>query len=472
MNFDFDDLICSISTPQGVGAIAIIRISGKGAKKILEDIFFPATKIKNDSIEPRKAYYGQIANGNTVIDEVVVTWFKTPNSYTGDDVIEIGCHGSLYVQRQLMQLLIKKGCRTAKPGEFTMRAFLNGKMDLTQAEAVADLIHSRNEMAHKIAMSQIKGSFSKRLTQLSDKLLNLISLVELELDFSDEDVEFADRNTLRMLIDELQREITSLYDSYALGQAIKDGVPVVIVGQPNAGKSTLLNKLLKEERALVSDIPGTTRDAIEDTISIDSIEFRFIDTAGLRKTGDTIEKLGIERSIDKVTKAWIIIFLFDTTSDINEIKHACELVTTNIANNNNSVIFVANKVDLLPENDLKSKIDSISNSINIQQSEIVLISAKKEQQIDTLINKLITIAKGLIPSEDSIIVHNTRQYELLMKILVAIGSAIEAVENNMSGDLLAFELRKVLSLMGELTGIVISPDMILENIFKNFCIGK
>jgi len=471
MNFDFDDLICSISTPHGVGAIAIVRISGKEAKKVLENLFFPVTKIDISSIEPRKAYYGQIISHGNIVDEVVVTWFKAPESYTGDDVIEIGCHGSQYIQRQLMQLLIENGCRTAKPGEFTMRAFLSGKMDLTQAEAINDLIHARNSMSHKMAMSQVKGSFSKRLMQLSDKLLNLISLVELELDFSEEDVEFADRNTLRSLINDVQDEVKKLHDSYESGQAIKEGIPVAIVGQPNAGKSTLLNKILQEERSIVSDIPGTTRDAIEDTITLNSIEYRFIDTAGLRRSTDNIEKLGIERSIDKITKAWIIIFLFDATSKIEDIKHACDLVMANI-DNTSQIIFVANKIDLLPENECHSKIEQISNSINIQPLDILLISAKKEQNLDSLINRLTLLAQSMLPSEDSIIIHNTRQYELLMKILVAIGSTIEAIEKNLTGDLLAFELRKVLSLIGELTGTAITPDMILGNIFKNFCIGK
>lgn len=471
MNFDFDDLICSISTPQGVGAIAIVRISGKGAKKVLENLFFPVAKIDISSIEPRKAYYGQIISHENIVDEVVVTWFKAPESYTGDDVIEIGCHGSQYIQRQLMQLLIENGCRTAKPGEFTMRAFLNGKMDLTQAEAINDLIHARNGISHKMAMSQIKGSFSKRLMQLSDKLLNLISLVELELDFSEEDVEFADRNTLRSLINDVQDEVKKLYNSYESGQAIKEGIPVAIVGQPNAGKSTLLNKILQEERAIVSDIPGTTRDAIEDTITLNSIEYRFIDTAGLRRSTDNIEKLGIERSIDKITKAWIIIFLFDATSKIEDIKHACDLVMANI-DNTSQIIFAANKVDLLSENEHHSKIEQISNSINVQPSDILLISAKKEQNLDSLINRLTLLAQSMLPSEDSIIIHNTRQYELLMKILVAIGSTIEAIEKNLTGDLLAFELRKVLSLVGELTGTAITPDMVLGNIFERFCIGK
>ncbi|HPW65773.1 MAG TPA: tRNA uridine-5-carboxymethylaminomethyl(34) synthesis GTPase MnmE [Salinivirgaceae bacterium] len=471
MNFDFDDLICSISTPQGVGAIAIVRISGKGAKRALENLFFPATKIDISSIEPRKAYYGQIISHGNIVDEVVVTWFKAPESYTGDDVIEIGCHGSQYIQRQLMQLLIENGCRTAKPGEFTMRAFLNGKMDLTQAEAINDLIHARNGMSHKMAMSQVKGSFSKRLMQLSDKLLNLISLVELELDFSEEDVEFADRNTLRSLINEVQDEVKKLYDSYASGQAIKEGIPVAIVGQPNAGKSTLLNKILQEDRAIVSDIPGTTRDTIEDTITLSSIEFRFIDTAGLRRSIDNIEKLGIERSIDKIANAWIVIFLFDATGEVEDIKHACDLVMANI-DNDSQIIFIANKIDLLPENEHYSKIEQISNSINVQPHDILLISAKKEQNLDYLIKQLTLTAQKMLPSEDSIIIHNTRQYELLMKILVAISNSIEAIEKNLTGDLLAFELRKVLSLVGELTGTTITPDMILGNIFEHFCIGK
>jgi tRNA modification GTPase len=471
MNFDFDDLICSISTPQGVGAIAIIRISGKDAIRILSDLFYKESGISVAQPKPREATFGQIIHKGAVIDEVVVTWFKGPNSYTGDDVVEIACHGSQFIQRQLMQILIQKGCRTAKPGEFTMRAFLNGKMDLTQAEAVADLIHARNPMAHRMAMSQMKGAFSQRLSQLSDKLLKLISLIELELDFSEEDVEFADRKTLRALLVEMQSEVRKLYDSYASGQVIKSGIPVAIVGQPNAGKSTLLNKILQEERAIVSEIPGTTRDTIEDTIMFDSVEFRFIDTAGLRRTGDTIEKMGIERSLDKVAQAWIVLFLFDATGTTQDVQHAFELVKTNLKEGH-KIVPVANKVDLLEENLRSQKIEYISQSIGIQTNELVLISAKKEKNIPELISRLVGQARQLLPDEDTLIVYNSRQYELLMKILVAIGDTAEALDKNLSGDLLAFELRKVLSLMGELTGTVITPDMVLGNIFENFCIGK
>jgi tRNA modification GTPase len=471
MNFDFDDIICSISTPPGVGAIAIVRVAGKDALQVLDNLFFPSAGKSITAMESRKAYHGQIIFNNGIVDDVMVTWFKAPNSYTGDDIVEIACHGSQYIQRQMMQILIEKGCRTAKPGEFTMRAFLNGKMDLTQAEAVADLIHARNAMAHKIALTQMKGSFSKRLSQLSDKLLNLISLVELELDFSEEDVEFADRKTLRALLEEMQAEVRRLYDSYASGQVIKSGIPVAIVGQPNAGKSTLLNKILQEERAIVSEIPGTTRDTIEDTIVFDSVEFRFIDTAGLRKTGDTIEKLGIERSLDKVSQAWIVLFLFDSTGSTNDVQHAYELVQANLKQGHH-VLPVANKVDLLEDGVREEKIEAIASAIGIKVSDMVLISAKKEKNIPELVGRLVSQARAMLPDEDSIIVHNTRQYELLMKILVAIGDTAEALDKNLTGDLLAFELRKVLSLMGELTGTVITPDMVLGNIFENFCIGK
>lgn len=471
MNFDIDDLICSISTPPGVGAIAIVRISGNDSLMLLEKVFKPFKAILVSELQPKKAYYGQILDNDTLIDEVLVTYFKAPHSYTGDDIIEIACHGSQFIQRQILQLLIDKGCRTAKPGEFTMRAFMNGKMDLTQAEAVGDLIHSRNSWSHKAALTQMKGSFSKRLMVLSDKLLHLISLVELELDFSEEDVEFADRGMLKTLLTETQTEVQQLYNSYSAGQVIKSGIPVAIVGQPNAGKSTLLNKILQEERAIVSEIAGTTRDTIEDTIVLDSIEFRFIDTAGLRKTGDTIEKMGIERSLDKVNRAWIVLFLFDSTSNIADVKHAFELVLTS-SDTNQHIVAVANKVDLLKTDQRDSKIQEIADSIGIAPSDMVYISAKHEKNIPELVTKLVEHAKEMLPDEDSLIVYNTRQYELLMKILVALGDTLTALENQLTGDLLAFELRKVLTFMGELTGTVISPDMVLGNIFKNFCVGK
>lgn len=470
-NFDTSDVICSISTPQGVGAIAIVRISGSNSLPMLRNLFIPVSKNDIFITTPRRAYFGQIINSEQIIDQVVVTWFRAPASYTGEDMIEIACHGSHYIQSRIMQLLIDRGCRPAKPGEFTMRAFLNGKMELTQAEAVADLINARSAFAHKIAITQVKGAFTKRLSQLSDSLLNLISLVELELDFSEEDVEFADRSTLRQLVEQINSEAKELYNSYAAGQAIKSGIPVAIVGQPNAGKSTLLNKILKDDRALVSDIPGTTRDSIEDIVSYGGIEFRFIDTAGLRSTTDSIEQMGIERSIDKISSAWIIIFLFDLNGDTEAIEQAHSVVSENVREQQHTVI-VGNKADLMTEEDAQCRVTAIAQLLGISNDDVVLISARSEQHVDMLIERLIATARTMLPAEDSIVIHNSRQYGLLSKILSALDDTVYALDQNMTGDLLAFELRRVLALVGELTGTVITPDMVLGNIFKNFCIGK
>ncbi len=471
MTFDITDTICALSTPAGTGAIALVRISGPESKRILSKIFFDKNTLQSKTLKPRTATFGILQFRNEIIDEVVVTWFPQPHSYTGQDVIEISCHGSSYIQRKIMQSLIELGCRTALPGEFTMRAFFNGKMDLTQAESVANLISARNATAHRVAISQMKGSFSKRLNMLSEKLVHLLSLVELELDFGDEDVEFADRSQLQQLISEIDSETKSLVNSYGMGQAIKNGIPVVIVGHPNAGKSTLLNKLLQEERAIVSDIPGTTRDAIEDTITFENLEFRFIDTAGLRKSTDQIENLGMERSLEKASTAWIVLFLFDCSENIENIIHALQSIQQKI-NTTQKIIPIANKIDLLTDPVLTEKLATVANTTGISQESVLKISAKSESGIPNLISTLVKTAAAMLPDEDAVVINNTRQYELLLKIHQALSNTQEAMAQALPSDILAFELRRVQTLMGELTGKVIDPDTILGNIFKNFCIGK
>ncbi|HON18098.1 MAG TPA: tRNA uridine-5-carboxymethylaminomethyl(34) synthesis GTPase MnmE [Salinivirgaceae bacterium] len=471
MNFDFNDAICAISTPPGSGAIAIVRLSGKKILPIVSKIFFDKDSHLPKELKPRKATFGIIRHSDEIIDEVISTYFPAPGSYTGQDVIEIACHGSTYIQRKIMETLIELGCRTALPGEFTMRAFLNRKIDLTQAESIANLINARNATAHRIAMSQMKGSFSKRINTLSDKLLNLLSLVELELDFGDEDVEFAQRDQLRNLLQEIELETRRLYESYRLGQTIKNGIPVAIVGHPNAGKSTLLNQLLQEERAIVSEIPGTTRDAIEDTITFRNVEFRFIDTAGIRQSSDHVEKIGIARSLEKIETAWIILFLFDCTENIKTIIETFEQVTDKIQKDQR-LILIANKIDLVLPEQQAQIFSEFTAKTGINNAQMISISAKTDQNIDLLINKLEEIARELLPEEGDVIVSNTRQYELLHRILQSLSDCKNALDNNRTSEILAFELRQVQHLMGELTGTVITADMVLGNIFQNFCIGK
>lgn len=471
MQFLLDDTICSISTPPGTGAIAIVRVSGKDSLKILSAVFYPFKIVNTEQLKPQTACFGQIKDNGQIIDEAIVMYFKAPKSYTGEDLVEISCHGSTYIQQQVMQTLINRGCRTAQPGEFTMRAFLNKKMDLMQAEAVADLIHSRNAISHQMAITQMKGSFSKRIIELSKKLLNLISLVELEIDFSEEDVEFADRATIKNLLDEIFAEVKKLCASYSSGQAIKHGIPVAIAGQPNTGKSTLLNQLLHEERAIVSEIPGTTRDTIEETITFNNIEFRFIDTAGLRHTNDSIETMGIKRSIEKIINAWIVLFMFEPSDDIEKLKETIAEITCKLTDKQ-KIIPVLNKIDLSASTILSTGIIDIFRQFNISGVDIISISAKYNQNIDVLIEKLDDVAKSMLPDGDSVIVFSTRQYELLLKILKNIEETQKALANKLPCDLLAFELHKVIELTGELSGTDITPDMILGNIFKNFCIGK
>jgi len=452
---DTSSTICALSTPPGVGAIGVIRISGAEAFSIMDEVFSK----KTSSFDSHTSHFGTIKKKGRIIDEVVITVFKGKKSFTGEDTIEISCHGSTYIQQQILQLLIEKGASTAKPGEFSMRAFLNGKMDLSQTEAVADLIASSSEAAHKLAMQQMRGGFSKEINKLREELVHFASLIELELDFSEEDVEFADRNDLKELVDNIQGILKDLIDSFAYGNAIKNGIPVVIVGAPNVGKSTLLNALLNEERAIVSDIAGTTRDTIEDRITIEGVEFRFIDTAGIRKTSDAVEIIGIERTFDKIEQASVVLLMIDAAEDTyDDIKALIDSI--NEKSSDSRVIVIANKTDLNTDNST----DSFDNHY-----PTVHISAKHQQNLDELKSKLLK-AVHLQPSGD-IVVTNTRHYEALSKANEDLQKVRDGLDSNITGDFLAMDIRQSLYHLGEITGEITTDDL-LGNIFSKFCIGK
>ena len=459
------DTICAISTAQG-GAIGVIRVSGSEAIAITSKIFVP---LNNIPLEERKAYtliFGKImGDNNEMIDEVLVSLFRAPHSYTGEDAVEISCHGSTYILQQIMQRLIHEGCRMAKPGEYTQRAFLNGKMDLSQAEAVADLIASSSAATHRLAMNQMRGGFSKELSELRNKLLHLTSLMELELDFSDhEELEFADRSELQSIADEIEHLISKLTDSFSIGNAIKNGIPVAIIGETNAGKSTLLNALLNEEKAIVSDIHGTTRDVIEDTINIQGITFRFIDTAGIRETSDTIESIGIKRTFEKLEQANIVLWMIDGKDNKNictlkeELLPLCE---------GKQLIILFNKTDLLNE---QQRADLTSSLSDIDAPQL-FISAKSGNGLSSLENKLVETAHIPEISQNDIIVTNVRHYEALTLALSAIHRVQEGLTYNLSGDFISQDLRECIHHLSDIAGEV-TTDSVLENIFKHFCIGK
>ena len=461
------DTICAIATAQG-GAIGSIRVSGPEAISITSRIFQPAKAGKLLSEQkPYTLTFGRIYNAEEIIDEVLVSLFRAPHSYTGEDSTEITCHGSSYILQQVMQLLIKNGCRMAQPGEYTQRAFLNGKMDLSQAEAVADLIASSSAATHRLAMSQMRGGFSKELTDLRSKLLNFTSMIELELDFSEEDVEFADRSALRKLADEIEQVISRLVHSFNVGNAIKNGVPVAIIGETNAGKSTLLNVLLNEDKAIVSDIHGTTRDVIEDTINIGGITFRFIDTAGIRETNDTIESLGIERTFQKLDQAEIVLWMVDSSDASSQIKQLSEKIIPRCEEKQLIVVF--NKADLLGTAH-SDEVLSAASSI-IPDAECIFISAKKRQNTDVLQKKLIAAANLPTITQNDVIVTNARHYEALTHALEAIGRVQQGLANNLSGDFVAQDIRECIFHLSDIAGEV-TNDMVLQNIFQHFCIGK
>jgi tRNA modification GTPase len=409
-------------------------------------------------------HFGVLKDDDKLVDEVVISLFKNPNSYTGEDLVEISCHGSEYLQQQILQLLIRNGARLAKPGEFTLRAFLNGKMDLSQAEAVADLIASSSASSHKVAIEQMRGGFSSEIISLRDRLLHFISLLELELDFSEEDVEFADRKQLNDLLNTIQELIKKLLKSFDLGNVIKNGVPVAIVGHTNVGKSTLLNKILNEEKAIVSEIAGTTRDVIEDVINLEGVSFRFIDTAGIRETADTIETIGIQRTYDRISKASIVLLLVDATEDTSEIEKAIKTVESKLGKSDKKLIVVVNKID-------QAKVSYNFDELLREKDVVVKISAKTGENVDTLIQELLSVVNLKALNQNEVIVTNTRHYEALAKASESLQRAIDGLNTGITGDFLAQDIRETLHYLGEITG-EITTDEVLGNIFKNFCIGK
>ena len=462
------DTICAIATAQG-GAIGSIRVSGPEAITITSRIFTPAKSGKLLSEQkPYTLTFGRIYNGEEMIDEVLVSLFRAPHSYTGEDSTEITCHGSSYILQQVMQLLIKNGCRMAQPGEYTQRAFLNGKMDLSQAEAVADLIASSSAATHRLALSQMRGGFSKELTTLREKLLNFTSMIELELDFSEEDVEFADRSALRRLADEIEEVIARLANSFSVGNVIKNGVPVAIIGETNAGKSTLLNVLLNEDKAIVSDIHGTTRDVIEDTVNIGGITFRFIDTAGIRETSDTIESLGIERTFQKLDQAEIVLWMIDSADAISQLTLLSDKILPRCEHK--QLILVFNKVELINETQKNELASQFSEHIG-SEIESIFISAKQRLHTDELQQRLVAAAHLPTVTQNDVIVTNVRHYEALTRALDAIHRVQEGLDANISGDFLSQDIRECIFHLSDIAGEV-TNDMVLQNIFQHFCIGK
>lgn len=467
-----EECICALATPAG-GAIGIIRLSGSGAIRLTDKVFVSVSGKQLSAAKPNTLHYGEIKDkdGHT-IDDVLVSVFRAPHSYTGEDSTEISCHGSRYILQQVLQRLIEVGCRQAEPGEYTRRAYMNGKMDLSQAEAVADLIASTNKATHQMALSQLKGHFSSELTVLREKLLKMTSLLELELDFSDhEELEFADRSELRALAAEIEKKITTLAHSFETGNALKQGVPVAIVGKTNVGKSTLLNRLLHEEKAIVSNIHGTTRDVIEDTTLIDGITFRFIDTAGIRKTDDVVENIGIERTYQKMEEAKIVIWLLDaqpTEAEIEDMKEK---------NLGKKLLMVFNKIDEISfdkamlSSDENSQTSS-SVSLSDENVSILNISARTGENVSDLEQALVRAADIPEITENDVIVTSARHYEALLRADESLSRVLESMDMGMSGDIIAEDLKMVLEELGEITGGQISSQETLNNIFKHFCIGK
>lgn len=453
------ETIIALATPNGLGAISVIRISGLNAISVTEKLFKPKGNKKLSNQKSHTVHLGHLMKNGHELDEVLVTLFKGPHSYTGENTIEISCHGSTFIQQEIIDLFIENGIRVANPGEFTLRAFINGKMDLNQAEAVADLIASENEGSHKLAMEQMKNGFSNDLKKLRAELLHFSSMIELELDFSQEDVEFAERSEFKKLTVKIQTELEKLIDSFKSGNVLKNGISVAIAGKPNAGKSSLLNTLLNEDKAIVSDIPGTTRDSIEDSLVIDGINFRFTDTAGLRETEDIIESKGIEKTKEKINNARILIYLFDSNdTTFNEINSDMK----SFKREDLSVLLVRNKVDLKNTN---------QNLINqLEKFEIIEISANHIDSVSSLKKRLVNEINILNPYTDTVI-SNSRHYEALMKALKAIEEVNMGLKSDISGDLLSVDIRKSIEHLAEITGEITNDD-VLGNIFANFCIGK
>ncbi|MCH3882025.1 MULTISPECIES: tRNA uridine-5-carboxymethylaminomethyl(34) synthesis GTPase MnmE [Tenacibaculum] len=465
MNSNFDDTIIALATPAGVGAISVIRLSGKEAINIVAPFF---KSIRNKDLTKQKTHtlhLGNIIDNERIVDEVLVSIFKNPHSYTGENVIEISCHGSSFIQQEIIQLFLKNGCRMADNGEFTMRAFLNGKMDLSQAEAVADVIASNSEASHKMAIQQMRGGITNELKELRVKLLDFAALIELELDFSGEDVEFADRTKFKELVTKITFVLKRLIDSFAFGNAMKNGIPVAIIGEPNVGKSTLLNTLLNEEKAIVSDIAGTTRDAIEDEMIIDGVAFRFIDTAGIRETEDVVESIGIKKAYEKAENAQLIIFLIDS----NKFSHSSEEFLQEIETIKERfpykrLLVIANKIDTLSCHD--------SSILQSEIENLILLSAKQKTGIDELKTELTSLVNTGALSNNETIVTNSRHFEALNNALIAITSVQEGIDLEIGTDLFSIDIRECLRHLGNITGEYDVDKDILGHIFGNFCIGK
>ncbi|MEZ4853316.1 tRNA uridine-5-carboxymethylaminomethyl(34) synthesis GTPase MnmE [Flavobacterium sp.] len=472
------DTIVALATPSGAGAIAVIRLSGKNAVSIASQVFQSVSGKDLNKQKTHTLHLGHIVEDAKVFDQVLVSIFKGPNSYTGENVVEISCHGSTFIQQQIIQLLLRKGAKMAQAGEFTLRAFLNGKLDLSQAEAVADLIASDNEASHRLAMQQMRGGFSNEITKLREELLNFASLIELELDFSEEDVEFADRTAFHELVNRIEFVLKRLIDSFAVGNVIKNGIPVAIIGEPNVGKSTLLNALLNEERAIVSDIAGTTRDTIEDELVINGIGFRFIDTAGIRETEDHVESIGIKKTFEKIEQAQVLILLLDAKElKVSGLKFKVEIEKIKNQFPLKPFIVVINKVDLLSNEEINA-IKKELNNLNLTQSKaeknnvkLETISAKFNIGIDELKNTLLSFVNTGALRNNETIVTNTRHYDSLLKALEEIEKVKWGLNENISSDLLAIDIRSALHYFGEITGEV-TNDELLGNIFASFCVGK
>ena len=459
------DIIAAISTPAGIGGIAVVRLSGKGCIGLVDRVFKSPSGKKLAGCKANTIHFGAIMKDDAVFDEVLASVFHSPNSFTGQESVEISCHGSIYIQQGILQLLLDNGARLATAGEFTQRAFMNGKMDLSQAESVADLIASSSAATHRLAMNQMRGGFSTKLIELRTNLLNFASLIELELDFSEEDVEFANRDNLKQAAQNIHIHIQKLADSFALGNVVKTGIPVAIIGETNAGKSTLLNLLLREEKAIVSDVHGTTRDVIEDTITIDGLMFRLIDTAGIRDTDDVVESLGIERTFKKLEQASIVLWVVDAET---EDDHALELSKKILPMiEGKKLILVFNKVDIIPAARKESKVLLLEKEL----PDRIFISAKYQQGTDELQKQLVDAANIPEFGEQDVIVTNMRHYEALRKAQEAIERVSSGLESGLSSDFLAQDIRECMHYLGEITG-QISTDEILGNIFSKFCIGK
>jgi len=468
-----NDTIIALATSFGVGAIAVIRLSGKKSIEIVNQFFRSKFGVKDlNRVKSHTIHLGNIVENNRILDEVLVSVFKNPHSYTGENIVEISCHGSVYIQQEILQLFLKQDVRNADAGEFTLRAFINGKLDLSQAEAVADLIASDSKASHQIAMQQMRGGFSTEIAILREQLLNFASLIELELDFAEEDVEFADRKQFQELISKITFVLKKLIDSFAVGNVLKNGIPVAIVGEPNVGKSTLLNALLNEEKAIVSDIAGTTRDAIEDEIIIHGVAYRFIDTAGLRETKDVVESIGIQKTFEKIKQAQLVIYVIDAakivqnSSTLQNFKKEVDKIHQQFPDK--KLVIIANKIDLVNEAEFMK---NMSYSLGDDYENLILLSAKNKKGLETLIENLTKMANIGSLSNNETIVSNSRHFEALNNALIAITEVQKGVDDQISSDLFAVDIREALYHLGLITGEITTEDL-LGNIFANFCIGK